>query len=252
MHVCKSKHFFKVFLLTKNGSRFSDIANRYWENDQEVANAGCNPSETVDIARQFVENEVSNNFKVVLACGRNEFRDKSMMDEESIPGKRGDKRDLINEWIENHSEAGKSAYVYDKSGLQNISSDTEYLLGLFGDDHCPYNIDIEQNKWNNKKPMLSEMTVAAIKHLQKNNKNGYFLFVEGARIDTAHHENWARIALDETREFGKAIELARNMTDESDTLIVVTADHAHTMSYNGYSVSFSSIILIELHSYFEI
>lgn len=37
-------------------------------------------------------------------------------------------------------------------------------------------------------PSLSEMTVAAIEVLQKN-KNGYVLFVEGGRIDHAHHQN---------------------------------------------------------------
>jgi alkaline phosphatase len=37
-------------------------------------------------------------------------------------------------------------------------------------------------------PSLSEMTVAAIEVLQKN-ENGYVLFVEGGRIDHAHHQN---------------------------------------------------------------
>lgn len=227
--------------------RITDIANRYWENDYEVKNAGCDPTKTVDIARQFLENDVAKQFKIVLACGRNEFRDKSMFDEESILGKRSDKRDLIKEWVNNRSEQGKSTYVYDKKGLLSISNETEYVLGLFGADHCAYNIDVEQNNWNDEKPILSEMTVAAIKHLQKNNDFGYFLFVEGARIDMAHHENWARIALDETREFSRAIEKARNMTDENDTLIVVTADHSHTMTYNGYSASRSFLSVLQLN-----
>lgn len=144
--------------------------------------------QTVDIARQFVENEVSKRLKIVLACGREEFRDKSMLDEESMPGKRGDRRNLINEWISIHEKEVKSKFIYDKKGLQNIS-EAEHVLGLFGVDHCPYNIDIEKNsKLRDVKPMLSEMTRAAIKHLQKNNENGYFLWVESARIDMAHHE----------------------------------------------------------------
>lgn len=86
----------------------SDIANRYWENDIEVKKAGCDPLQTVDIARQFIGNDVSKRLKIVLACGREEFRDKSMHDEESMPGKRGDRRDLINEWLANHEKEGKS------------------------------------------------------------------------------------------------------------------------------------------------
>jgi alkaline phosphatase len=42
--------------------------------------------------------------------------------------------------------------------------------------------------------------------------------------------------LDETVEFAKAIKAAADMTEEEDTLIVVTADHAHTLSISGYPV----------------
>lgn len=42
-------------------------------------------------------------------------------------------------------------------------------------------------------PSLSEMTLAAIEVLRKN-KNGYVLFVEGGRIDHAHHQNLVRNA----------------------------------------------------------
>lgn len=77
------------------------------------------------------------------------------------------------------------------------------------------------------------MTQKAIQILKKNSK-GFFLFVEGGKIDMAHHEDKARIALDETLEFAKAIETAYQMTNEEDTLIVVTADHAHTLTMSGY------------------
>lgn len=220
----------------------TDIANRYWENDQEVRKAGCDPNETIDIARQLLENDVSKQFKIVLAGGRNELRDKTMLDEEHIAGNRGDKRDLIKEWVSERSQRGKASYVYDKKGLNSLANDTEYVLGLFSDDHCPYNIEIDEKKLHDVKPTLSEMTHAAIKHLQNQSKNGFFLFVEGARIDMAHHDNWARIALDETKEFSRAIEMARNMTSQDDTLIVVTADHSHTMTYSGYSVRIKILI----------
>lgn len=197
---------------------------------------GCDPNETIDIARQLVENEVSRKFKIVLAGGREEFRAESVLDEEKKPGKRGDGRDLIKEWVESRNEQGNATFIYDKRGLNTIGNDTNYVLGLFAHGNFPYNLQIVEQ--NLAKPTLSEMTQAAIKHLQRqNNENGFFLFVEGALIDKAHHENYARFALDETREFAKAIELSRNMTSEDDTLIVVTSDHSHTMTYNGYSVS---------------
>lgn len=58
--------------------------------------------------------------------------------------------------------------------------------------------------------------------------------VPGGRIDHAHHDSYARLALDETVEYAKAVKKARALTDESDTLIVVSSDHAHTMTVAGY------------------
>lgn len=56
----------------------------------------------------------------------------------------------------------------------------------------------------------------------------------GGRIDQAHHSANALKALDETVEFSLAIERALNLTSLEDTLVVVTADHSHTMSIIGY------------------
>lgn len=82
-------------------------------------------------------------------------------------------------------------------------------------------------------PTLTEMTKKAIEVLRKE-KNGYFLFVEGGLIDVAHHKLRAKLALDETVEFSKAVQQAVDMTSEDDTLIVVTSDHSHTLTMVGY------------------
>lgn len=52
----------------------------------------------------------------------------------------------------------------------------------------------------------------------------------------AHHENRARLALDETLQLHYAVENVVEMADLKDTLIIVTADHSHTMSIGGYAV----------------
>lgn len=103
------------------------------------------------------------------------------------------------------------------------------MLGLFDASHIPYNLERDSSVV----PSLEEMTEAAIKMLEKS-PQGYFLFVEGARIDMAHHEAQARKAFEETSEFSKAVQKAVDITNEEDTLIVVTSDHAHTMSISGY------------------
>ena len=42
------------------------------------------------------------------------------------------------------------------------------------------------------------------------------------------------MALEETLEFDLAVAAALELTSREDTLIIVTADHAHTLSINGY------------------
>ena len=62
-------------------------------------------------------------------------------------------------------------------------------------------------------PSLSQMTASAVKRLAagpkaRDGKNkGFFLMVEGARIDHAHHNNNAHRALDETLEMEKALKV---------------------------------------------
>lgn len=60
------------------------------------------------------------------------------------------------------------------------------------------------------------------------------MLVEGGRIDQAHHQNYAHAALHEVFEFDKAIEAALQNTNADETLIIVTADHSHSVTLNGY------------------
>jgi alkaline phosphatase len=58
--------------------------------------------------------------------------------------------------------------------------------------------------------------------------------VEGGRIDHAHHRGNAYRALEETVGFSDAVRAAVLATAADDTLIVVTADHSHTLTMAGY------------------
>ncbi len=55
-------------------------------------------------------------------------------------------------------------------------------------------------------PSLSEMTGAAVDHL-KEDPDGFFLMVESGRIDHAHHDNYARRAMEETVEMERAVQV---------------------------------------------
>ena len=113
--------------------------------------------------------------------------------------------------------------------LANIG-DVDYLLGLFHENNLPY--ELLRDKGPNGTPSLSEMTQKGLNILKKS-PNGYVLMVEGGRIDHGHHSNYARLALAESAEFEKTVSLVVDKTD-SDTLIIVTADHSHAMAINGY------------------
>ena len=78
------------------------------------------------------------------------------------------------------------------------------------------------------------MMVGKAVKLLKKNPNGFFLMVEGGRIDKGHHENRAKHALEETLELEKAVKIAKGLTEDNETLIIVTADHSHAMTINGY------------------
>lgn len=79
--------------------------------------------------------------------------------------------------------------------------------------------DSDRNNSADGQPSLSRMVNTAIRILQKN-KKGFFLMVEGGRIDHAHHENHARYALEETIAFSHAISTALKMVNLEETLVI--------------------------------
>ncbi len=84
-------------------------------------------------------------------------------------------------------------------------------------------------------PSLKEMTMKALDLLSKD-KDGFFLMVEGGRIDWAGHDNDAGTMLHEMLKFDDAIAAVHEwVKNRKDTLVVITADH-ETGSF-GFSYS---------------
>lgn len=210
---------------------YAHTPNRDWESDAQLPEAasaaGCR-----DIARQLIEFPHGDGPDVVLGGGRGKFLPTTVSDPEeaSRSGERRDGRNLVEEWLSRRSNA---VYAWNKQ--QFVAADVEKvdrLLGLFNYSHMNFEHDRRGDQGG--EPSLSEMTEKALKILQKN-PQGFFLMVEGGRIDHAHHENNAYRALDETREFANAVRTALALTDNQETLIIVTADHSHVLTMAGYA-----------------
>ncbi|CAH2238161.1 jg22089 [Pararge aegeria aegeria] len=214
---------------------YAHSADRKWEADADLPRQGLRCE---DIASQLVGGRVGSSIDVIFGGGRKNFYSRNDKDSSGNFGYRNDGRNLIREWLLNKQSHGVApTYIENKRELLNLDKRKhKTVLGLFASDHMPYNLEAGISD-----PSLSEMTQKAIEILSQN-QNGYMLFVEGGRIDTAHHETKARKALDETAELAKAVEAALRMVDPENTLIVVTSDHSHTMSYSGYSKRGSDIL----------
>lgn len=228
---------------------------------------------TFDIARQFVDGNVVTPgggpgsftagpvFDVMLGGGREHFDFRTATNS-------GDTRNLIAEL-----QAQGYAYVTDRTSLNALGGGTaapDKLLGLFYSsaginntatpantgangnmvvsydklglprptDESASNAAVNTPNFNGftNQPFLDEMTTRAIATLSKNG-GPFILMVEGASIDKQSHPNNAAGVFYEVMEFDKAIAVgraygARNGVN-TDTLVLVTADHDQSMSIVG-------------------
>ncbi|MBO0406631.1 alkaline phosphatase [Aeromonas hydrophila] len=153
----------------------------------------------------------------------------------SNKGGRADGRDLTAELT-----AQGYRYVTTKDDLAGVNSGK--VLGLFSaKSHLDYELDRVAKGVANTQPSLSEMTAKAIDLLSQNSQ-GYFLMVEGGRIDHALHGTNAKRSLTDAVALDEAVKTALGKVDLKDTLIVVTADHDHTMTINGYSAKGNKVL----------
>ncbi|XP_045103302.1 alkaline phosphatase-like isoform X2 [Portunus trituberculatus] len=179
---------------------YAHVANREWEDDEEVRRDREDPDTCEDIAEQLIFSETGKKFKVVMGGGRRNLLPKTVRD-----------------------------VVENKKGYRND--------GLFGYSHMDYTIERD----NTQDPSLPEMTKAALEILQRD-AGGYFLLVEGGLIDLGHHGNKGKKALTETLEMDEAVKVVLSMVNLQETLVVVTADHGHSLSINGYPSRHTDIL----------
>lgn len=156
------------------------------------------------IAAQMLERGI----EVLLGGGARHFLP------EGAGGRRRDGRDLVEE-----ARRRGVTFVADRDALRGAGPGP--VLGLFAASHMSYALDRDPAR----EPSLPEMARAAIERLARD-PDGFFLMVEGSRVDHAGHVNDAASAAREAIEFDEAVAAALAFARaDGRTLVVVTADH---------------------------
>lgn len=114
-------------------------------------------------------------------------------------------------------------YLNDHASL--TSNQKDRMWSLFSHRDIPYDMDGVAGK----DPKLSEMVSSAISLLERNNPNGFFLLVEGSKVDWAAHANDPVAMATEYLAFDRAVQVALDFAKaDGNTIVVVTADHGNS------------------------
>lgn len=196
---------------------YGHVPNRNWEGADLAYPVAERASGCPDLAQQLVG--FKGGLDLVLGGGRAQFLPAA------AGGKRDDGKDLVAAW----QQAG-GAYAGDVAGLKSLPAGGKPVLGLFASDHLSFEVDRDPAK----QPSLVEMTRFALARMPKASPKGYYLMIEGGRIDHAHHAGNAFRALSETQQFSAAVAEVLKTVNLDETLVLVTADHSHVMTIAGY------------------
>lgn len=153
--------------------------------------------------------QLTKDIEVLLGGGRRHF-----IPESAEGSARSDDRNLLE-------TAAEEGYQIVETDTELASVDNTPVLGLFSQSHMAYEIDRDETK----QPSLSTMTKTAVDLLSEND-DGYFLMVEGSRIDHAGHANDATGHLHDILAFNDAVETALDVASNTkNTLVLVVSDH---------------------------
>jgi alkaline phosphatase len=181
----------------------------------------------------IAEQEVDHRIDVILGGGKNRF-------DQALDGS--------TTTVTQYAQASKGyRFVANAGELAAVNDLRKPVLGLFtgGNMSLEWNgpdaqvqqadgghgapVTCETGKRPANEPSLADMTTKAISLLDRKDRNGFFLQVEGASIDKRDHAANPCQQIGETVAFDKAIGVALDwQRQHPDTLIVVTADHGHT------------------------
>lgn len=148
----------------------------------------------------------------------------------------GDAKCSDNERKELYGKAEKQGYAIAR-GFEDYKSKAEKAekIMLYQKDvatEIPYTIDRAEDDLT-----LAQITEAGIDFLEEKSEKGFFMMIEGGKIDYASHNDDAATMIQEVLDFNDAIEVAYEFykKHKDETLIIVTADHETGGIVLGYS-----------------
>lgn len=139
---------------------------------------------------------------------------------------RGDDRDIVEVASKNGFK-----YLQDRAGFDALNGGSEAklpLLGLFAEKDIPYEID--RRSQNGVYPSLEEMArtaLVALSEATRDSEQGFFLMIEGSRIDHAGHGNDPAAQVHEVMAYDKAFAAVLEFlgNDSTPGVLVSTSDH---------------------------
>ena len=176
------------------------------------------------------EQQVYQDIDVVLGSGEKYFTKEL----------RGDGEDLV-------SEIKNLGYDYVTSIEEMNSSDSEKIWGMFAPVDMAYDFDRDPSK----EPSLAEMTSKAISTLSKN-ENGFFLLVEGSKVDWAAHANDPIGVISDTLAFDDAVKVALDFAKkDGNTVVISVTDHGNGGITIGNTATDSNYDKLHIDEYIE-
>ena len=128
-------------------------------------------------------------------------------------------------YFENLAQEAGIAVYKGPAAISNLdlSADRVVCLSAKEEDSIPYAIDRKDDD-----TQLADFTDAAIRYLEaRGGKKGFFVMIEGGKVDYAGHGNDAATCFQEVNDMAKSVDLALTFLQRhpNETLILVTADH---------------------------
>ncbi len=142
---------------------------------------------------------------------------------------------------------GENGYDFVETKDELLNSTSDKLWGSFAPSAMAYDFD-RQAAGDSEEPSIAEMTKKGIETLSKD-EDGFFMFVEGSKVDWAAHANDPIGIISDVLAFDEAVKEAVEFAEEDgNTMVIVVSDHGNsgiTMGNQNTSGTYSSIPVSE-------